>query len=72
MRFAGYEVEIKRLLRTAVTRKTNEIAGLGSPKRPRTCGRDLPVMEKRLQNSRFCRAGHNREVILVFEFSSGL
>ena len=72
MRFAGYDVEKKRLSRTAVTRKTNEIADLGKPRRPRTCGRDPPVMEKRLQNSRFCRAGDNREVILVFQFSSGL
>ena len=72
MRFAGYGVEKKRLSRTAVTRKTNEIADLGKPKRPRVSGHDLPVMEKRLQNSRFCRAGYNLEVILVFQFSSGL
>ena len=72
MRFAGYEVEKKRLFRTAVTRKTNEIVGLGNSNHPRACGRDLPVMEKRLQNSRFCRAGHNLEVILVFQISSGL
>jgi hypothetical protein len=29
MRFSGYGVEKKRLSRTAVTRKTNEIADLG-------------------------------------------
>ena len=72
MRFSGYEVEKKRLFRTVATRKPNEIVGLGNSNRPRACGRDLPVMEKRLQNSRFCRAGHNLEVILVFQFSSGL
>ena len=72
MRFAGYEVEKKRLARTVAMRKTNEIVVLGNSNRPRASGRDLPVMKKRLQNSRFCRAGHNREVILVFQFSSGL
>ena len=72
MRFSGYEVEKKRLLRTLAMRKTSEIFGLGKSKRPRACGRDPPVMEKRLQNSRFCRAGYNLEVILVFQFSSGL
>ena len=72
MRFAGYEVEKKRLSRTAVTRKTNEIADLWNSTRPRVCERDPPVKEKRLQNSRFCRAGYNLEVILVFQFSSGL
>ena len=72
MRFAGYEVEKKRLLRTVATQNANEIVSLGKSNRPRVCGRDLPVMEKRLQNSRFCRAGYNLEVILVFQFSSGL
>jgi hypothetical protein len=72
MRFSGYEVEKKRLYRTVATRNPNEIVGLGKSKCSRVCGCDLPVMKKRLQNSRFCRAGHNREVILVFQFSSGL
>jgi hypothetical protein len=72
MRFAGYGVEKKRLSRTVDAGNPNEIVGLGKSKRPGVCGRDLPVMEKRLQNSRFCRAGHNREVKLVFQFSSGL
>jgi hypothetical protein len=72
MRFAGYGVEKKRLYRTVVTRNTNEIGGLGKSYRPRASGRDLPVMEKWLKKSRFYRAGHNREVILVFQFSSGL
>ena len=72
MRFSGYEVEKKRHSRTAVARNPNEIACLGKLKRPRVCGSDPPIMKKRLQNSRFCRAGHNREVILVFQFSSGL
>ena len=72
MRFAGYEVEKKRLSHTVDAGNPNEIVGLGKSKRPRVFGRDLPVMEKRLQNSRFCRAGHNRKVILVFQFSSGL
>jgi hypothetical protein len=72
MRFAGYEVEKKRLSRTVATRNTNEIVGQGKSNSPRVCGRDPPVMKKRLQNSRFCRAGYNREVILVFQFSSGL
>jgi hypothetical protein len=72
MRFSGYEVEKKRLSRTVAMQNANEIVGLGILKRPRVCGRDGPVMKKRLQNSRFCRAGHNREVILVFQFSSGL
>ena len=72
MRFSGYEAERKRLLRTVAMREPNEIAGLGKSKRQRVSGRDPPVMEKRLKNSRFCRAGHNREVILVFQFSSGL
>jgi hypothetical protein len=72
MRFSGYEVEKNRLLRTTTMQKGNEIVGLGKSWRPRASGRDLPVMKKRLQNSRFYRAGHNREVILVFQFSSGL
>ena len=72
MRFAGYGVEQKRLSRTVDARKPNEIVGLGNSNHPRTCGRDLPVMKKRLQNSLFCRAVHNLEVILVFQFSSGL
>ena len=72
MRFAGYEVEKKRLSRTVDAGNPYEIVGLGNSNRPRASGRDLPVMKKRLKNSRFCRAGHNREVILVFQFSSGL
>ena len=72
MRFSGYGVEKKRLSRAVATRKANEIVGLGKSKRPRVCGCDLPVMKKRLQNSRFCRAGYNLEVILVFQFLSGL
>jgi hypothetical protein len=72
MRFSGYGVEKKRLYRTLATRKTNEIVGLGKSRRPRASGCDLPVMKMGLQNSRICRAGHNREVILVFQFSSGL
>jgi hypothetical protein len=72
MRFAGYEVEKKRLSRTVAIQNANEIVGPEKLKRPRVFGRDRPVMKKRLQNSRFCRAGHNREVILVFQFSSGL
>ena len=72
LRFAGYEVETKRLSRTVAMQKSNEILVLGESKRPRVYERDLPVIEKRLQNSRFCRVGHNREVILVFQFSSGL
>jgi hypothetical protein len=72
MRFAGYEVEKKRLSRTVATQKTDEIVGLWNSNRPRANGHDLPVMKKWLQNSRFCRAGHNREVILVFQFSSRL
>jgi hypothetical protein len=72
MRFSGYEIEKKRLSRTVDARNPNEIVGLGKSKRPRVCGRDLPVMKKRLQNSRFCRARHNQRVNLVFQFSSGL
>jgi len=72
MRFAGYEVEKKRLSRTVAMQKPHEIVGLGKSNRLGVCGRDLPVMKKCLQNSRICRAGHNREVILVFQFSSGL
>ncbi len=72
MCFSGYEVEKKRLSHTAAMQKPNEIADLGKPGRPRASERDLPVMKKRLQNSRFCRAGHNREVKLVFQFLSGL
>ena len=72
MRFAGYEAEIKRLMRTVALQNANETVGLGESRRPRASARDLPVMKKRLQNSRFCRARHNREVILVFQFSSGL
>jgi len=52
-------------------RKTNEFVGLGKSKRPRVFGRDLPVIEMGLQNSRSCRAGYNLEVNLVFQFSSG-
>jgi len=58
MRFSGYEVEKKRLSHTAAMQKINEIDGLRQSRRPRVCERDLPVMKKRLQNSRFCRAGH--------------
>jgi hypothetical protein len=72
MRFSGYGVEKKRLSRTVAMQNANEIIGLRKSKRPKARGRDLPVMKKTLQNSRFCRAGHNREVILVFQFSSGL
>jgi hypothetical protein len=72
MRFAGYGVEKKRLSRTVDAGNPNEIVGLGDSNRPRASERDLPVMKKRLKNSRFCRAGHNREVFLVFQFSSGL
>jgi len=72
MRFSGYGVEKKRLSRTVAMQNANEIVGLGKSKRPRVCGRYLPVIGMGLQNSRFCRAGHNREVILVFQFSSGL
>jgi hypothetical protein len=71
MRFAGYGVEKKRLSRTVTMRNANEIVDLGESNCPRVCGRDLPIMKKRLQNSRFCRAGQNLEVILVFQFSSG-
>jgi hypothetical protein len=66
MRFAGYGVEKKRLLYTAAMQKINEIDALGQPLPPRASGRDLPVMKKRLQNSRFCRGGQSREVSLVF------
>jgi hypothetical protein len=72
MRFAGYGVEKKRLSRTVAMQKPHKIVDLGKLNRPRTCGHDLPVTKKRLQNSRFCRAGYNLEVILVFQFSSGL
>ena len=72
MRFAGYGVEKKRLSRTVAMQNADEIVGLGRSKRPRVFGRDLLVIEMGLQNSRFCRAGYNREVILVFQFSSGL
>jgi hypothetical protein len=72
MHLSGYEVEKKRLSRTVAMQNAIAITGLGKEKRPSVCGRDPPVMKKRLQNSRFCRAGHNREVILVFQFSSGL
>jgi len=72
MRFAGYEVEKKRPPCTVAMQKPNEIIGLGNSRRPRARWRDLPVMKMGLQNSRFCRAGHNLEVILVFQFSSGL
>ena len=72
MRFAGYGVEKKRLSRTVAIQKTDGIAALGKSKRPRVSGHDPPVMKKRLHNSRFCRAGYNLEVILVFQFSSGL
>ncbi len=72
MRFAGYEVETKRFSRTVAMQKSNEIVSLGKSSCPRVFRRDRPVMKKRLQNSRFCRAGHNRRVILVFQFSSGL
>ena len=72
MRFAGYGVEKKRLSRTVALQNANETVGLGESKRQRTYGLDLPIMKKSLQNSRFCRAGYNREVLLVFQFSSGL
>jgi|GEM_PF-681219 len=72
MRFVVYEVEKQRLSCTVAMQNSHEIVGLGKFKRPRVCGRDLPVMKKRRQNSRFCRAGYNLEVILVFQFSSGL
>jgi hypothetical protein len=72
MRFAGYGVEKKRLSRTVDAGNPNEIVGLGKSRRPRARWRVLPVMKMGLQNSRFCRAGHNREVSLVFQFSSGL
>jgi len=72
MRFAGYEVEKKRLFRTVDAGNPYEIVGLGNSNRPRASGCDLPVMKKRLQNSRFYRAGHNQRVKLVFQFSSGL
>ena len=72
MRFAGYGVEKKRLSRIVDAGNPYELVWLGKSKRPRVCGRDLLVIEMGLQNSRFCRAGHNREVILVFQFSSGL
>ena len=48
MRFAGYGVEKKRQSDTVAMQKTNEIVSLGNSGRPRVCGRDLPVMEKRL------------------------
>jgi|LakMenEpi03Aug12_release.lakeMendotaPanAssembly.Ray.scaffolds.fasta_scaffold175519_5 hypothetical protein len=48
MRFAGYDVERKRLLRTAAIQKFNEIDSLRQSRRPRASGRDLPVMEKGL------------------------
>ena len=72
MRFVGYGVEKKRLSRTVAMQKPNKIVGLGKSKRPRVSGRDLLVIEMGLKNSRFCRARHNREVILVSQFSSGL
>ena len=72
MRFAGYRVEKKRLSRTVDAGNPNEIVVLGNSNRPRASERDRPVMKKRLQNSRICRAWHNREVNLVFQFSSGL
>jgi hypothetical protein len=72
MRFAGYGVEKKRQSDTLAMQKTNEIVSLGNSGRPRASGCDLPVMKMGLQNSRFCRAGHNQRVILVFQFSSGL
>ena len=59
MRFSGYEVEKKRLLRTTAMQKINEIDGLGKPGRPRASERDLPVMKMGLKNSRIYRAGHN-------------
>jgi hypothetical protein len=70
--FAGYGVEKNRLYRTVATRNPNEIGGLWKSGPLRACGRDLPVMKMGLQNSRFCRAGHNQRVNLVFQFSSGL
>jgi hypothetical protein len=44
MRFSGYEVEKKRLLRTTAMQKINEIDGLRQSRRPKASGRDLPVM----------------------------
>jgi hypothetical protein len=72
MRFSGFEVEKNRLLRTVDAGNPYEIVGLGNSNRPRASARDLPVMKTRLQTSRFFRAKHNREVSLVFQFSSGL
>jgi hypothetical protein len=72
MRFSGYEVEKKRRSHTEAMQMTNEIVGQRKSQRIRAIWSDLPVMNMRLQKSRFCRAGHNREVILVFQFSSGL
>jgi hypothetical protein len=72
MRFSGSGVEKKRQPDTVAIQKTNEIVSLGNSGRPRASGRDLPVMKMGLQNSRFCRAGHNQRVNLVFQFSSGL
>ena len=40
MRFAGYEVEKKRLQRTLAKRNPNEIAGLWNSTHPRVCERD--------------------------------
>jgi hypothetical protein len=70
--FLGLWSREKRLLHTVAVRKINENEHLGNLGRLRASGRDLPVMKMGLQNSRFCRAGHNREVSLVFQFSSGL
>ena len=72
MRFSGYGVEKKRPLHTVAMQNPNEIVELGNSGRPRVSGRDLPVMKMGLQKSRFYRAGHNLEVNLVFQFSSGL
>jgi hypothetical protein len=72
MRFSGYEAEKKRFSHTVAMQNPNEIIDLGKSRRLRASGRDLRVMKMGLQNSRFCRAGHNQRVILVFQFSSGL
>ncbi len=70
--FCGLWSREKALSRTVDAGNPNEIVGLGKSNRPRASGCDLPVVKKTLQNSRFCRAGHNQRVNLVFQFSSGL
>jgi hypothetical protein len=76
MCFSGYGVKKKRLMHTVAMQKPNEIESLGKSRRLRGSGRDLGVYGKRStitpQSSRICRAGHNREGNLVFQFSSGL